>query len=415
MKLDIKKDFPIFSARDGSVSGGKEQSRDGAPFTFLDSAAVSQMPQTAIDAGSEFYATYKANVHSGIYSIGLRAVKAYESARNTVAEFIGAHSNEIIFTSGTTMSLNMLSRMLEPRVGVGDEIVVSAMEHHSNFIPWQELAKRTHATFIVLPLEKDGTLSLDTVRKMTGPRTKIIAITHVSHATGAINDVREICRIAHAVGALCVVDGAQSVPHMPITVREIDCDFLAFSGQKMLGPTGIGVLYGKEEYLRMIDPVIFGGGMIREVGADVSTWADTPHKFEAGTPHIAGVIGLGAAVSYIEGIGREEIRAYEHNLADMARRNLSAIAGVRLYGPSNANEMAGIVSCTVEGAHAHDVAEILSRENIAVRAGHHCALPLMNHFGISGTILPSFYLYNTEEDVERLVAGVKKARHIFNV
>lgn len=404
MKKDIKNDFPIFKAQSGE-----------RPFAFLDSAAVSQMPQIVIDAVSEFYSTYKANVHSGIYAIGVRAVEAYEEARRKVAMFVGANSDEIIFTSGTTASLNMVSRMLEPRVKAGDEIMVSAMEHHSNFIPWQELAKRTKAVFTVLPLEKDGSLSLDTVRTMIRPRTKIIAVTHVSHVTGAINDVQEICRMAHEVGALCVVDGAQSTPHMPINVREIDCDFFAFSGQKILGPTGIGVLYGKEEHLHKIDPVVFGGGMIREVSKDESTWTDTPHKFEAGTPHIAGAIGLGVAVSYIKGIGHREIMAHERNLAVLTRRALSAMPGVCLYGPENEHETAGIVSFTVEGTHAHDIAEILSRENIAVRAGHHCALPLMNHFGITGTVRASFYLYNTEEDVEQLVRGVRKAQDIFHV
>ncbi len=404
MKKDIKNDFPIFKAQS-----------DERPFVFLDSAAVSQMPQTVIDAVSEFYSTYKANVHSGIYGIGMRAVEAYEGARNAVAEFLSADSNEIIFTSGTTASLNMAARMLESRITAGDEIMVSTMEHHSNFIPWQELAKRTNAIFIMLPLEKDGTLSLNTVRAMAGPRTKIIAITHVSHATGAVNDVREICRMAHGVGALCVVDAAQSAPHMPIDVRDIDCDFLAFSGQKVLGPTGTGVLYGKEKHLCELTPVIFGGGMIRHVSAEDSTWADAPQKFEAGTPHAAGAIGLGAALSYIEGIGRKEIMAHERNLARMARRALMNMPGIHLYGPGNEKETSGIVSFTVEGAHPHDVAEILSRENIAVRAGHHCALPLMNHFGISGTIRASFYLYNTEEDVERLVAGVQKAGDMFQV
>ncbi|OGZ43992.1 MAG: cysteine desulfurase [Candidatus Ryanbacteria bacterium RIFCSPHIGHO2_02_FULL_45_17b] len=403
-ETEIKKDFPIFKA----------QSRDGAPFTFLDSAATSQMPQVVIDSMLEFYSTYKANVHSGIYSIGVRAVEAYEGARRKVAMFLGAHSNEVIFTSGTTASLNMLARMLEVRISAGDEIMVSAMEHHSNFIPWQELAKRTGAVFTVLPLEKDGTLSAGTIRAMAGPRTKIIAVTHVSHATGSVNDVREISSIARGVGAFFVLDAAQSAPHMPIDVQKIDCDFLAFSGQKMLGPTGIGILYGKEKHLREIAPAVFGGGMIREVRTDSSTWADMPQKFEAGTPHVAGAIGLGAAISYIEVIGRAELMAHERNLADMARCALTNMPGIHVYGPHNEHETAGIVSFTVEGMHAHDVAEILSRENIAVRAGHHCALPLMNHFGISGTIRASFYLYNTEKDVERLLTGVKKAQGIFH-
>lgn len=400
---DIKKDFPIFSA----------QVRDGAPFTFLDNAAVSQMPQVVIDAVSEFYSVYKANVHSGIYAIGLRAVEAYEDARAKVARFIGADPKEIIFTSGTTASLNMLMRMLEARVSSGDEIIVSALEHHSNFIPWQELAKRKSALFTVLPLEQDGTLSLKTVHRMVTSRAKIVAITHVSHATGAVNDVREICRIAHEAGALCVVDAAQSVPHMSVDVREIDCDFLAFSGQKMLGPTGTGVLYGKEKHLQELEPVTFGGGMIRDVDSVASTWADTPHKFEAGTPHAAGVIGLGAAISYIEHIGIKEVETHVHALAVQARELLGAVPGVRIYGPVDGTSVSSIVSFTVEGVPSHDVAEILSRENIAVRAGHHCALPLMKHFGISGTVRVSFYLYNTEEDIIKLVEGIQKVKQVF--
>mgnify|MGYP001582550390 CR=1 FL=1 len=399
---NIKKDFPLFKAQSGEK-----------PFVFLDNAAASQMPQAVINAVTEFYAAYKANVHSGIYAIGTRAVEAYEGARKKVADFLGASEDEIIFTSGTTGSLNMVARMLEPEISAGDEIVVSAMEHHSNFIPWQELAKRKNAIFTVLPLEADGTLSLQTVRETVGPRTKIIAITHVSHVTGSVNDVREICAAAKKAGAYSVVDAAQSAPHMSINVREIDCDFLAFSGQKMLGPTGIGVLYGKKEHLARLDPVVFGGGMIRDVSMDKSTWADPPQKFEAGTPHIAGAIGLGCAISYIEQIGIGEIEKHERALAAKARHALSEIPGVRLYVPRNEKELAGIVSFTLEGTHPHDVAEVLSRENIAVRAGHHCALPLMKHFGISGTVRASFYLYNTEDDVRRLAESVLKAANIF--
>lgn len=401
---DIKKDFPIFKAQSHA-----------RPFVFLDSAAVSQMPQVVIDSVSEFYSSYKANVHSGIYSIGLRAVQAYENARTCVAGFIGADPNEIIFTSGTTASLNMLARMLETRVHANDEIVVSAMEHHSNFIPWQELAKRTGSVFTVLPLEKDGTLSLEQVRLAITPRTKIVSITHVSHATGAINDVREIGRMAHLVGAMCVVDAAQSAPHMPLNMRELDCDFLAFSGQKMLGPTGTGILYGKKIHLDTLNPVVFGGGMIRDVEHAASTWAGAPQKFEAGTPHAAGIIGLGAAISYIEHTERKKLMAHEQHLAQKTRGMLEHMHGVRLFGPSQEHQQAGIVSFAIDGIHAHDVAEILSQENIAVRAGHHCALPLMKHFGVSGTVRASFYLYNTEEDVERLISGVKKVRDIFHI
>lgn len=403
MKKDIKNDFPIFQAQSGEK-----------PFVFLDNAAVSQMPQTVIDSISTFYSTYKANVHSPLYAIGTQAVEAYEGARHTVAQFLGADADEIIFTSGTTASLNMASRMLEPRIRVGDEIIVSGMEHHSNFVPWQELAKRTGATFTVLPLEEDGTLLLETVRRVVSKRTKIVAITHVSHAMGVINDVREICRIAHEVGAYCVVDAAQSVPHMRVDVRDMNCDFLAFSGQKMLGPTGSGVLYGTRSLLAELDPVVFGGGMIREVDLDRSSWAASPQKFEAGTPHVAGAIGLGEAVRYIEYVGMEHIQKQEQTCARVLRSMLAEIPNVRLYGPRDHADMAGIVSFTVANTHPHDVAEILARENIAVRAGHHCAMPLMKHFNIPGTVRASFYIYNTEDDARRLAEGVAKVIELFH-
>jgi cysteine desulfurase / selenocysteine lyase len=402
MRHNIKDDFPIFTAQTHEKQ-----------LVFLDSAAVSQMPQQVIDAIVEFYSTYKANIHSGMYAIGVRTIEEYKKARVTVAEFLSANADEIIFTSSTTNSLNMLARMLEYTTHAGDEIVVTAMDHHSNFIPWQELAKRTGAVFTVIPLERDGTLSLKTVQQTITGRTKIVAIPHVSHVTGVINNVKEICRIAHGVGALCIVDAAQSVPHMYVSVRDIDCDFLAFSGQKIAGPTGIGVLYGKKKHVENLYPSQFGGGMIREVDANASTWANIPEKFEAGTPHIAGAIGLGSSISYIAQIGMENMQEHEQTLVTAARKALSKIPEVIVYGPENGERIAGIVAFNIKSIHPHDVAEVLSRENIAVRAGHHCALPLMKHFGVSGTVRASFYLYNTIEDVERLVDGVKKAIELF--
>lgn len=403
MKEHIQNDFPIF----------RDQANH-TPLVFLDSAAAAQVPEHVTNAMIEYYRSYKANVHSGIYEIGERAIRAYEKSRETVAQFLGALSDEIIFTSGTTASINMLSRMLERDIREGDEIVVSQMEHHSNFIPWQELAKRTGAVFVVLPLEKNGTLSLETVRRTITKRAKIVAVTHVSHAIGAVNDIREICRIAHAAGALCVVDAAQSVPHMPVDVRAIACDFLAFSGQKLLGPTGTGVLYGRKSLLEHVEPCIYGGGMIREVHLETSSWANTPAKFEAGTPHIAGVIGLGAAIEYIGTVGsREEIETHDRLLGQAARRALSEVPGVTLYGSSCAEEMSGIVSFTVDGIHPHDVAEVLSRHAIAVRAGHHCAMPLMKHLGVLGTVRASFYIYNSEDDIAKLVQGVKNVLRVF--
>jgi len=413
MKKNIKNDFPIFSAEGGSASGGQAQAGK-KPFVFLDSAAAAQVPQQVIDAIEEYYKSYKANVHSGIYAIGTKAVEAYENARVDVARFIGADSDEIIFTSGTTASINMLARCLEERIGAGDEIMVSRMEHHSNFIPWQELARRRNAVFGILPLEPDGTLSLDTARRHITERTKLVSITHVSHVTGAVNDVQEICRLAREAGAISVVDAAQSAPHMAVNVRTIGCDFLAFSGQKVLGPTGIGVLYGRRALLEELPPSVVGGGMVRDVRDEESVWASLPSKFEAGTPHAAGAIGLGAAVRYLEHTGGMDVlHEYEIRLANMARRALRDIPGITLYGPSEEDQTGSICSFTLRGIHPHDVAEVLSRENIAVRAGHHCALPLMRHLGISGTVRASFYLYNTGEDVERLIHGIKKVQEIF--
>lgn len=404
MRPDIKIDFPLFRAQPGQK-----------PLVFLDNAAASQMPKQVLNAITEYYTSYKANVHSGIYAIGRRAVEAYENSRAVVARFIGAEASEIIFTSGTTASLNMLARMLEDTVKEGDEIIVSGMEHHSNFIPWQELCKRRGARFTVLPLLPDGTLSLDMVHSAFSDKTKIIAITHVSHVTGAVNDVKEMCRIAREKGALSVIDAAQSVPHMRVNVGEIGCDFFAFSGQKMLGPTGIGVLFGKKEHLDKLNPSHFGGGMIRTVKSVSSTWADTPAKFEAGTPHIAGAIGLAEAIRYIENIGGvDKIHAHECMLAAHARKGLGEISGVRLYGPKDSIHTAGIISFTLNNIHPHDVAEVLARENTAVRAGHHCAMPLMEHFGIPGTVRASFYLYNTKEDVRRLVDGVQQVISLFH-
>lgn len=404
MKQNIKNDFPIFKMQ-----------TDARELIFLDNAATSQMPKQVLDAITEYYTSYKANVHSGIYAIGRHAVEAYENSRAVVARFIGAQASEIIFTSGTTASLNMLARMLENAVKEGDEVIVSGMEHHSNFIPWQELCKRRAVRFTVLPLLPDGTLSLDIVRSAFSDKTKIVAITHVSHVIGAMNDVKEICRIARENGAYSVIDGAQSTPHMRVDVREIGCDFFAFSGQKMLAPTGIGILFGKKEHLEKLEPSGFGGGMIRTVKSDISTWADAPGKFEAGTPHIAGAIGLAEAIRYIENVGGvDEIHAHERILARQAREVLGSVPEVVLYGPKDSIHTAGIISFTLNGVHPHDVAEVLARENVAVRAGHHCAMPLMAHFGIPGTVRASFYLYNTKEDVRRLVEGVQQVISIFH-
>ena len=400
----IKKDFPIF----------ENTVMNGVPFTFLDNAAASQTPTQVLDAVQEYYKRYKANVHSSSYAIGAEAVKAYESARERVAAFIGASPQEVIFTSGTTASLNMVSRMLGRILRDGDSVVVSAMEHHSNFIPWQQIAKERNARFVVVPLEPDGSLSLEKLRGCIDESTKVVAITHASHAIGVINNAAEVCAMAHENGALCVVDAAQSAPHIPIDVRAMDCDFLAVTGQKMLGPTGTGVLYGKRELLEKQEPVWYGGGMIREVGLDESSWADIPARFEPGTPNVAGVIGLGRAVEYLLELGMERVRSHEKQLTQRAWERMRVLDGITLFGPKDLENHAGIVSFAVEGVHPHDAAEVLSGQNIAVRAGHHCAMPLMKHLGVPGTVRASFYIYNTEEDIERLIVGIQRVKDTFH-
>lgn len=400
---NTKKDFPIFT----------NAVQNGVPFTFLDNAAASQTPRQVVDAEREYYECYKANVHSGIYTIGARAVAAYESARAHVARFISAFSEEIVFTSGTTASLNMVCQMLGKTLHEGDEVIVSAMEHHSNFIPWQQLSKEKKLRFTVVPLERDGSLSIELMRTRISKTTKVVAITHASHAIGVVNDVTEICRLSHDKGAVCVVDAAQSAPHMPIDVRAMDCDFLAFSGQKMLGPTGTGVLYGRKDLLETMQPAYYGGGMIREVNVDESHWADVPAKFEAGTPNVAGVVGLDKAIEYLTCIGMEAVRAHEKELTQYALERVGECPGVTLFGSRDMERRTGIISFLVDGVHPHDTAEVLAQGNIAVRAGHHCAMPLMRHLGVPGTVRASFYIYNTKEDVDRLIDGIVKVKELF--
>ncbi|MGN7176146.1 cysteine desulfurase [Paenibacillus sp. FSL R5-0490] len=402
---EIRQMFPIL-----------DQEVNGNPLVYLDSAATSQKPVPVIEAIDKYYREYNSNVHRGVHTLGTRATDGYEGAREKVRKFINAKSTEeVIFTRGTTTSINTVAASYgRANLSEGDEIVISYMEHHSNIIPWQQVAKQTGATLKYLPLQEDGTISLEDVRTTVTADTKIVSIMQVSNVLGVMNPIKEIAKIAHENGAIMVVDGAQSAPHMKIDVQDLDCDFLAFSGHKMCGPTGIGVLYGKKKHLEKMEPVEFGGEMIDFVGLYESTWKELPWKFEGGTPIIAGAIGLGAAIDFLEQIGLDEIEAYEHKLAAYAMGKMSAIDGMTIYGPKEASKRAGLVTFNIDDVHPHDVATVLDAEGIAVRAGHHCAQPLMKWLKVSATARASFYLYNTEEDIDKLVSGLVKTKEYFS-
>ncbi|RFU67228.1 cysteine desulfurase [Bacillus sp. V59.32b] len=402
---EIRKLFPIL-----------DQEVNGQPLVYLDSAATSQKPVSVIKAIEEYYRGYNSNVHRGVHTLGTKATDAYEGAREKVRKFINAASTEeVIFTRGTTTSLNTVARSYGgANLSAGDEIVISYMEHHSNIIPWQQIAKETSATLKYVPLQEDGTISLEDMRDTVTERTKIVSIMHVSNVLGVINPIKEIAAIAHEKGAVMVVDGAQSAPHLKVDVRDLDCDFYALSGHKMVGPTGIGALYGKKEHLEKMEPIEFGGEMIDFVGLHESTWKELPWKFEGGTPIIAGAIGLGAAIDFLEEVGLENIEAHEHKLAAYALEKMSAIDGLTIYGPRDAGKRAGVVTFNIADVHPHDVATVLDAEGIAVRAGHHCAQPLMKWLDVSATARASFYLYNTEEDIDKLVEGLVKTKEYFS-
>ncbi|MGA5690056.1 cysteine desulfurase [Cytobacillus pseudoceanisediminis] len=402
---EIRQMFPIL-----------DQEVNGKPLVYLDSSATSQKPVPVIEALDKYYREYNSNVHRGVHTLGTRATDGYEGAREKVRKFINAKSTEeVIFTRGTTTSINTVAASYgRVNLSEGDEIVISYMEHHSNIIPWQQVAKQTGATLKYLPLQEDGTISLEDVRETVTADTKIVSIMQVSNVLGVMNPIKEIAKIAHENGAIMVVDGAQSAPHMKIDVQDLDCDFLAFSGHKMCGPTGIGVLYGKKKHLEKMEPVEFGGEMIDFVGLYESTWKELPWKFEGGTPIIAGAIGLGAAIDFLEQIGLDEIEAYEHKLAAYAMEKMSAIDGMTIFGPKEASKRAGLVTFNIDDVHPHDVATVLDAEGIAVRAGHHCAQPLMKWLKVSATARASFYLYNTEEDIDKLVSGLVKTKEYFS-
>jgi cysteine desulfurase/selenocysteine lyase len=390
---------------------------DGKPLVYLDSAATSQKPRAVLEALQRYYEEYNANVHRGLYRIAERATLAYEEARAKVAAFVGARPEELVFTRGTTEAINLVAYAWgDAFVRAGDEVLVTEMEHHSNLVPWQLLAQRRGARLRVLRVRpEDGTLDLDALDRLLTERTRIVAVAHQSNVVGTINPVREICERAHAAGAVVLVDGAQSVPHMPVRVEELGCDFLAFSGHKMCGPTGIGALWGRRELLEAMPPFHGGGEMIERVELERSTYKDPPHRFEAGTPNIADAIALGVAVEYLQTVGMDAVREHEKALVRYALAQLAEVRGVRVYGPKDPELRGGALAFTLEGVHPHDVAQVLDEQGVCVRAGHHCAQPLHRALGLAATARASVYLYNTPEDIDALVRGLERVRAFFGL
>ena len=399
----IRQDFAIL-----------DQVVNDEPLVYLDNAATTQKPQVVLDALMTYYHEDNANVHRGVHTLAERATAAYEASREKFRQFINAKSTkEVLFTRGTTTGLNWVGRFAEQVLEPGDEVVISIMEHHSNIIPWQKACKKTGAKLVYAYL-KDGQLDMEDLANKITEKTKFVSLAQVSNVLGCINPVKEIAKFAHQVGAYMVVDGAQSAPHMAIDVQNLDCDFFTLSGHKMLGPTGIGVLYGKEEILNQMNPIEFGGEMIDFVYEQEATWKELPWKFEAGTPNIAGAIALGAAVDYLSALGMENIHAYEQELVDYVLPKLQAIDGLTVYGPEDPSQHAGVVAFNIDGLHPHDVATALDYEGVAVRAGHHCAQPLINHLGISSAARASFYIYNTKEDCDKFVEAILATKEFFN-
>ena len=405
-KLDVeavRKDFPILN-----------QIVNDEPLVYLDNAATTQKPTQVLEAIAAYYAKDNANVHRGVHTLAERATEAYEAARERVRSFIHAASTkEVLFTRGTTTGLNWVARYAESVLQPDDEVLISVMEHHSNTIPWQEACKKTGARLIYAYL-KDGMLDLADFRSKLTEKTLFVALAHVSNVLGVVNPIKEIAELVHQANALLVVDGAQSVPHMKIDVQDLDVDFFAFSGHKMLGPTGIGVLYGKEELLERMSPVEFGGEMIDFVYEQEATWKELPWKFEAGTPNIAGAIGLAVAIDYLDKIGMETVHQYEQELIAYVFPKLQAVEGLTIYGSEDLTQRSGVISFNLAGLHPHDVATALDYEGVAVRAGHHCAQPLLSYLGVAATVRASFYLYNTKADCDKLVEALQKTKEFFD-
>ena len=405
-KLDVeilRRDFSIL-----------DQIVNDEPLVYLDNAATTQKPTQVLEAIAAYYEKDNANVHRGVHTLAERATAAYEAARERVRSFIHAASTkEVLFTRGTTTGLNWVARYAESVLQPGDEVLISVMEHHSNTIPWQEACKKTGARLIYAYL-KDGMLDLADFRSKLTEKTRFVALAHVSNVLGVVNPIKEIAELVHQTNALLVVDGAQSVPHMKIDVQDLDVDFFAFSGHKMLGPTGIGVLYGKEELLERMSPVEFGGEMIDFVYEQEATWKELPWKFEAGTPNIAGAIGLAVAIDYLDKIGMETVHQYEQELIAYVFPKLQAVEGLTIYGSEDLTQRSGVISFNLAGLHPHDVATALDYEGVAVRAGHHCAQPLLSYLGVAATVRASFYLYNTKADCDKLVEALQKTKEFFD-
>jgi len=408
--LAIRKDFPIF---DRSI-------RDGKRLVYLDSGATSQKPKAVMQAESDFYSQHNAAAHRGAHQLAEEATEAIESARTIVANFLSGASEEIVFTKSSTEALNLLAYSIgNAPVGnrfhlkAGDEIVVSEMEHHANLIPWQELAKRTGAVLKWFEVDPDGRLDLSDIAKVITSRTKVVALTHQSNVLGTINPLTELVERTHEVGAIFILDACQSVPHMPVNVAELDIDFLAFSGHKSVGPTGVGVLWGRSNLLADLPPFLFGGSMIESVTMTDATWAPAPRKFEPGVPNMAQIVGLGAALNYLTAIGMEKIHEHETHLTEYALAKLQEIPELRIVGPTDMFLRGGAVSFTLGAIHPHDLGQFLDNSGIAVRTGHHCAWPLTRKMGVASTTRASFYLYNTPEDIDALVTGIKDAQKYF--
>ncbi|HIF06947.1 MAG TPA: cysteine desulfurase [Gemmatimonadetes bacterium] len=391
------------------------QDVSGHPLVYLDSAATSQKPRVVLDALAKYYERDNANVHRGIHELSRRATIAYEEARAKLASFVGAADpSELVWTRGTTEAINLVASSWGlDTLKEGDEVLLSSMEHHSNIVPWQLVAHRTGARLRYIEMDDQGRLVLDDLSELLTERTRLVAVTHISNALGTVNPVREIAEHAKKVGALVLVDGAQAVPHRRVDVQELGCDFYAFSGHKMCGPTGSGALWARRELLESMPPYHGGGEMIRIVGRDSSTWAEIPHKFEAGTPNIAGAITLGVAADFLDEVGFDAIAEHEREVLAYALQRLDDLGGVTVYGPTDLDERSGVISFTMGDAHPHDISTILDSRGVAIRAGHHCAQLVMKHFGISATARASFYLYNSTDDVDRLVEGLASVQEIF--
>jgi cysteine desulfurase/selenocysteine lyase len=399
--LDIQKiraDFPILS-----------QKVNGKPLVYFDNGATSQKPQVVIDAISRYYSEYNANIHRGVHTLSQLATDAYEQSRNTIQKHINAKQNyEIIFTSGTTFGINLVANGFASLLDAGDEVLVSALEHHSNIVPWQFLCEKTGAKLVVIPMNEKGELILSEFDNLLSEKTKIVAVNHISNALGTVNPIEYIIKKAHVVGAAVLIDGAQATPHLRPDVQALDCDFYVFSGHKVCGPTGVGILYGKEDWLRKLPPYQGGGEMIAEVTFEKTTYADLPHKFEAGTPNIEGGIVLGTAIDYMNTIGFDNIATYEHELLLYGTKRLQEIEGLTIFGTSE--NKASVISFNLEGIHPYDIGTIIDKLGIAVRTGHHCAQPIMNFYNIPGTLRASFAFYNTKEEIDIFVEAVIKAQ-----